>query len=1337
MHIESFRIDGFGIFANASAEHLPPGISIFLGMNEAGKSTCLEFLRTMLTGYPSGRGRRGVRDNRPLRGGQAGGALILQTAGGETLHLTRRPGPGDGLLTLTNAAGGAMPASCLERLLAGVGREMYRAVFGFSLSELENLATLNDEDIRNALYGASFGPGLRAPGEVLKNLERRMEGLFKSGGRVPRMNAALDELDKLQEKIDALAGECAGYDALAADLSRKKTALTELRQRKGGLEEELRQIERRLNVWKQWDEWRATGVALARLPAAGEKFPENGPARLARLQEARESCERQVAEREEKWQRISQRLAATTLDEALFAALPELRRLAERKTSYRQALSQLPGQEEACRRFADDLARDLARLGPNWDCDRIRTTDRSLFAREDIGKQAREMTAADAAHKAAIDALDRANHDVGEAERATDAAQNMLASLPTPVAALDDDARNELRQSLRSYEEGFRQLPERRRAVDMAHTSFMRAYDPLRIAAGEMGSSDPAAVLDKLLGSQEEALSRAGEVQARLAAADEAAKAVSQAQGTVNDIKNRMEGLRQSQRESGAPTREDLDARGAALRQLRTLSATIATEGERLNELDSRIKAERPNITVKSIPLLVIGGVLFAAGATILLAYGMAGITSYAITPTLTMPINLWSGYLVLVCGVGFLAGGAPRSGADARRHKQEMANLRNRYETCLLHLRELEDTAARLRAEAQVDSMDAVTLDATEMLLEREREACFIEELSRADMDNLKREMLQARTRLSLAQGDEREKDNAVQQARRGWHEFMQGLRVSNVPSPEAATAFFAKAESARLAFDAVTSRRDELERVRGDIHSLADQMRALPPIAGLLSASAANHAERDRDDEPDAALTSCARQVLEACREADNARERRIQAEAALAACRTELARCQDRQFSAAAALEQAEQRRKTADAAWNDCLGNLGLGDDLDPETVREAFKCMDACLAHESKLARARSDLEQTGAELAGLAEPLQALFRKLGRNPIPGGDGAPDWLLSLDAALTDAEEMTKIHGERERLSAQMTDADDDRRAARAALEEALGNEKALLAQAGAADAEEFLRQATLHEEARNLTRRHQDLEDQLTLAAGDAGLEAFLESFRTEDQERQENRRASIVRELKELEEKEHLLGTDVATAGARVARITASGELAMLRQESASQKADITLLARDWARLALTRAIVFKAKRDFERERQPEVIRQASEIFAAITDGRWQGISASLEDMSLRMLPSGPNEPTGPENLSRGAQEQAYLALRLACVKQHAARAEPLPLIMDDVLVNFDAARAACTAQAFARLAGSKNGSPPQQILYFTCHPHMADILRQARPDAAIYHVRDGSIAAA
>ena len=178
MYIQSFHMDGFGIFSDVSVENLSPGLSIFLGENEAGKSTCLEFLRTMLIGYPDPRNKEYKRIPGPLRGGQPGGSMDMFAEGPGTLRLTRRPGSNGGVLTLTDAGGKPLEPDMLRQMLSGVSRDVYRNVFGFSLTELEDLNSLTDEGVRNALYGASFGPGLRSPGEALKQLDKEAAEIF-------------------------------------------------------------------------------------------------------------------------------------------------------------------------------------------------------------------------------------------------------------------------------------------------------------------------------------------------------------------------------------------------------------------------------------------------------------------------------------------------------------------------------------------------------------------------------------------------------------------------------------------------------------------------------------------------------------------------------------------------------------------------------------------------------------------------------------------------------------------------------------------------------------------------------------------------------------------------------------------------------------------------------------------------------------------------------------------------------------------------------------------------------------------------------------------------------
>ena len=72
------------------------------------------------------------------------------------------------------------------------------------------------------------------------------------------------------------------------------------------------------------------------------------------------------------------------------------------------------------------------------------------------------------------------------------------------------------------------------------------------------------------------------------------------------------------------------------------------------------------------------------------------------------------------------------------------------------------------------------------------------------------------------------------------------------------------------------------------------------------------------------------------------------------------------------------------------------------------------------------------------------------------------------------------------------------------------------------------------------------------------------------------------------------------------------------------------------------------------------------------------------------------------------EALGEGTADQLYLALRVAMVEAHAASAEPLPFIADDLLVHFDDARAAAAIHMLAELGQTT------QVILFSHHDHVA-----------------------
>lgn len=1317
MRISSFHIDGFGIFNDVSVDDLAQGICIFLGRNEAGKSTCLEFLRTMLTGYPDPHNKKAARRPMPLRGGNPGGSLVLDIEGSGRLLITRRPGPGGGILGVSGPDGSARQPEDLAMALHGVSRDVYRSVFSFSLGELERFESLSSDAVRNALYGASFGAGIRAPAEVIRELDRRSDDFFKSGGSKPRLNTAVRELEELRARIDDIQTQCAGFDKLAADLAGKKRALADLRSQKSRLEEDLRQLERRLGVWRQWEEWHITGARLDRLEQVPESFPQDGPARLARLQEARESCERQLAASTQKLERLEQRLASMPIDEALLAHLPSLRRMAERKSSYRQALERVPAQTGICKRLEEDIKTFLNQLGPEWSLQRIHATDRSLFSREDLEKLAREMTAAELAHQADLNALARANREVENAEAAVRGAQEALSILPTPPSEVDENTRDEIRQGMARIEDMQRQLPQRARAVENARVTFARALEPLHIdrSCGEDAAWEK---LDRLAGCQADALAVAADVQEKLKRVSDAAAAAFQAEEQADAVKKRMENLRESQRLANGPTRENLDRRSSALRALRALAAQLEAEQERIDDLDGRICSQQSPSSIKSVPLIAIGSTFMLLGAAIILAHTFLQMDNFILGAGLAVPVNLWSGYLVLACGVGFLAGGLPRPGPDAKRHANELAQLKSRRESCALHMAELGERAEQLREAVGVEKIDQVTLEATEVLLEREKEQFFQEEQTRREMNSLKREFEDAREVLTGRQTLLREAEANVQKARKRWHEFMQSLGVVTVPSPEGAGAFFAMATGAVNARDNIQAAEHDYASINSDLEQLLGHVAAIPVVARHLAPG----------DGPEN-ICSAAQLVLDGCREADAAREQRIRAAAALQNHESARDLAQTRQEEISTQLDNSGKRLQDSREKWSKRLGALGIDDTLAPETVREAFKYMENCLAAEADLAAARAELANAKKELEALETPLAPIVHDFAPETERSGESR-DWLALLDGLLNQAEDMARIKLDANRLKAQLEEERDTAKGHEAALLTARNREEALLATAHAADAEDFLRLAALRDERNALDRRREDLQDALKLAARDTPFDEFLSSFEEMEQAEQEQRCQKVRQALEELQSAEQGLATDVVNMGARAANLSQDDELARLRQQEELLLESMRRMAREWSANRVARSMLLRAKRKFEKERQPEVIRQASELFSRITGGKWRGLAASLENSSLGIVPLH-GDPVDPDSLSRGAQEQAYLALRLAYILDHARHALALPIIMDDVLVNFDPERAENTIRALARMS---SGDLPHQIFYFTCHPHMADILRASVPDAVLYEVQDGTI---
>lgn len=151
---------------------------------------------------------------------------------------------------------------------------------------------------------------------------------------------------------------------------------------------------------------------------------------------------------------------------------------------------------------------------------------------------------------------------------------------------------------------------------------------------------------------------------------------------------------------------------------------------------------------------------------------------------------------------------------------------------------------------------------------------------------------------------------------------------------------------------------------------------------------------------------------------------------------------------------------------------------------------------------------------------------------------------------------------------------------------------------------------------------------------------------------------------------------------------------------------------------REFAKLVLARHMLEGALAAWESKSQPEVYAQASRLLSLMTDGTWT--SVFLDDDGSIKVADDARTVRDPLLLSLGTSQQLYLALRIALLLCATNVGAAIPILADDILVNFDAERRVGAARALAELSRSR------QVILFTCHEEVIAALETADPGVTV-----------
>jgi uncharacterized protein YhaN len=489
----------------------------------------------------------------------------------------------------------------------------------------------------------------------------------------------------------------------------------------------------------------------------------------------------------------------------------------------------------------------------------------------------------------------------------------------------------------------------------------------------------------------------------------------------------------------------------------------------------------------------------------------------------------------------------------------------------------------------------------------------------------------------------------------------------------------------------------RGAIDRLQGELRQNESRANETRQILIRLTAVSTRHASPDKQTTTNPAFVSEADLIAEITHrlsELQRLREDREQTKTD----RGRLADLRER-------FQTVQRETATARQAWCDVLLQLGLSESV---RIEEAFEGWQKVVeAHDRWRVwnAAEEDLTRDRQTWNSFRQRIEVLGRRIDRWNF-------DYAKPLDVLTAWSSEL-KAFGQKRaeirRLRREIKTRRREARGYRERIEEFKLQHSALLMQAGAATPDEF------EQRAAKLTRR-EELAELLALAEEDlasacrnepdlAIVESNLLAF---DVEENTERIELINLELEELDEL--LLGhhEQLGQLKQQIADLEADGTTSSLRFDRAQVAAQLLKQRQRWQGLQRAANVVGRMKRKYERTCQPAILAATGEFLKPLTDGRFANVWTPLGERDL-LVDDEQGRTYSLDELSGGTREQLLLATRLAVISDLSRRGVELPIVLDDVLVNFDEPR---TNAAIDTLLGMANEH--QQMLFFTCHRHLA-----------------------
>ena len=361
MKITDIQIDQFGIWQDLSLRLSDPGISVFYGPNEAGKSTLMRFIRAMLYGFRPEDERTAGPDGTFRR---CAGSLRIDHKGSE-YEIRRESHAGTrGRVTINGNDHGGTADERLSRLLSNAKEGLYENVFAIGLEELQQLGTLTGEEVARHIYGLSLGSEgrriLSAYGSAKRETDR-LADLESGRGVIADLS---EELDKIDRDLDNIHDSTERLSRLADERAEIYEEIDGCKKKQSTCERNIRGCQFMDRVWAPWKKQRQLRAELDGLP----NFTGLSEDSLDHFDEIELELEEVVGERTrlmDEARNLEEQAEKADIDTAFEEQVCAIRNLLDREEQVRKTEKRIAD----VRRARDDRKRDLQQQLTELDAD--------------------------------------------------------------------------------------------------------------------------------------------------------------------------------------------------------------------------------------------------------------------------------------------------------------------------------------------------------------------------------------------------------------------------------------------------------------------------------------------------------------------------------------------------------------------------------------------------------------------------------------------------------------------------------------------------------------------------------------------------------------------------------------------------------------------------------------------------------------------------------------------------------------------------------------------------------------------------------------------------------